>query len=221
MTDAATKTDDNLPTILVHENMLSYPYKKQESIITADGSEKLLSGVRYNYDQLFMSPYSYPIKNISATALPGNIPWDDTKDFAFEQYLVTGTTYDYDCFGNIVQETDRNGFPTAYVWGHDGHFLVAKVVGSTFERLQEIQGLGDIYQPVPGNLTEEQISALYALKDTQVSIFDYDPYVGVTRTIDPSGRKAFYRYDADGKLIFISDENHAVVQSYDYHIKTE
>ena len=208
---------------IVDRNMFAYPYRKQVTLRKPDMSEMLLSGQKYTYFDfmLHFRETPFPVESTASTVLPGAVAWSSRQDFTFDSYLVAGNTYKYDWYGNIVQETDRSGFPTAYVWGHKGAFLVAKVVGATFEELQAIPDLGWEDRFIAANLTPDQINALYALKNVQVSVCDYDPYIGVIRTIDPARRETRYNYDSDGKLISVVDDKGIITDSYEYHIKNQ
>lgn len=208
---------------IVERNMIAYPYRKQMTLRKPDMSEMLLSGQKYTYFDfmLHFRETPFPVENRASVVLPGVVPWSSRQDFTFDSYLVAGTTYKYDWKGNIVQETDRSGFPTAYVWGHNGAFPVAKVAGATFEALQAIPDLGLTDRFFAGNLTPDQINALYALKNVHVSVYDYDPFIGVTRTIDPARRETRYSYNADGKLISVVNDKGMITDSYEYQIKNQ
>lgn len=206
-----------------NRNILSCPYKKQVTLRKSDSSEILLLGERYDYYDFFVHFRNtpFPIEKINSTTLSENVPWNSLLDFNFEEYLEPGDTYQYDWFGNIVQISDQKGVPTSFIWGHKGQYLVAKVVGASLEQLKNVKGLGYTNHFVEGNLAEDEIDALYALENVQVTVYDYDPYVGITRVIDPSGRQSHYRYDSNGKLIQVKDDKNILMEQYDYNIKNK
>lgn len=58
-----------------------------------------------------------------------------------------------------------------------------------------------------------------ALPQAEVSVYTYNPLIGVTSVTDPSGRKVSYEYDNAGRLQRMTDEDGNPLQKYEYMIK--
>ncbi len=112
----------------------------------------------------------------------------------------TDTTYDrYDTNGRLLETTDRMGIKTAYVWGYDGLYVVAKVVGASFETVKTAVGLrNDNYLNTEAEI-ETAGAVLRRLPGVQVTSWLYDPHVGVTKVIDPRG------IDGDGHQLRVGE----------------
>ena len=67
----------------------------------------------------------------------------------------------YNVNGRVLQITDRNGLKTCYVWGYNGHYIVAKVVGVDHTKVKDVIGTVDY---LVGALTEAQDTALRGIK---------------------------------------------------------
>lgn len=55
--------------------------------------------------------------------------------------------------------------------------------------------------------------------DASVNTISYTPLVGMTSTIDDSGRTTYYEYDSFQRLKHIKDQKGNIIKSYDYHYK--
>ena len=124
-------------------------------------------------------------------------------------------SYDhYDSEGRLLQSTDQTGVSTSYVWGYDGLYPVAQVVGAHYTTIQPIIGRTT---PFSISLSEAQESELRALSNVLVTTYKYKPHVGPTRITDPSGRSRCFSYDEYGRLASELDDQYRTVRSYNYH----
>lgn len=134
-------------------------------------------------------------------------------------------SYDvYDKSGRILQVTDKSRIPTSYIGGgHGGLYPVAKIVNCTIAEVMRISSLTTLQAtPLSGNLPDSAKNRLYddATKsgnNYQVSVYDYVPFIGISRMIDPSGRSIYYEYGDDGKLSTVRDDQGNPVRDYIYH----
>ena len=128
-------------------------------------------------------------------------------------------TYDkYDSKGRLLQMTDRSGLQTCYVWGYEGLYPIAEVVGTDYSAIQEITNR---VEPLSTNFTSAQEASLRQLDGVFVTTFVYDPYVGVTKVTDPSGRQKSFSYDSYGRLSGEFKDGGARVRRYSYSIINE
>lgn len=128
-------------------------------------------------------------------------------------------TYDkYDSKGRLLQKADRSGLKTCYVWGYEGMYPIAEVVGTDYSAIQEITNRTE---PLSTNFSSAQEAGLRDLDGVFVTTFVYDPYVGVTKVTDPSGRQKSFSYDSYGRLSGEFKDGGARVRSYSYSIINE
>ena len=117
------------------------------------------------------------------------------------------TTYSYDIFGRVLQKTDPVGITTTYVWGYNGLYPVAEIVGATLTQVKTASGLLDIEtEPLSGTLTATQEAALRNMSGAEVTVWEYAPLVGLTKETTPDGRSTTYTYNASGKLHQVLDD---------------
>lgn len=117
------------------------------------------------------------------------------------------TNYSYDKLGRILQKTDPAGISSVYVWGYNGLYPVAQIVGATLAQVKEVSGLSGIENaPLSGALSSTQVSALRNLSGTEVTTWEYAPLVGLTKETTPDGRSTSYTYNASGKLHQVLDD---------------
>ena len=96
---------------------------------------------------------------------------------------------------------------TTYIWGYNGLYPVAQIVGATLAQVKAISGLSDIENaPLSGALSSTQISALRNLSGAEVTVWEYAPLVGLTKETTPDGRSTSYTYNASGKLHQVLDD---------------
>ena len=132
----------------------------------------------------------------------------------------TDKTFDkYDSFGHPLQVTDKSGKSTCYIWGYDGQYVVAKIENIKYDELSLQCDIEDTAYPdsLPDSL-EHDLRTLG--KNIMVTTYKYKPLVGVQCITDASGRKTYYDYDKDGKLICVKDDKGEPIQSYQYNIVT-
>ncbi|GHT26182.1 hypothetical protein AGMMS4957_21680 [Bacteroidia bacterium] len=132
----------------------------------------------------------------------------------------------YDSHGNLLQYTLPDGTSTAYLWGYNYLYPIAKIENAVYS---------DVTAKIPAN-TLENIAAKLAptasdlttinnlrtqLPNAQISTYTYKPLVGIQTMTDPRGVTVTYEYDAVGRLKTIKDENNKVLENYDYHYKNQ
>ena len=134
-------------------------------------------------------------------------------------YLTDKTFDKYDSFGHPLQVTDKSGKSTCYIWGYDGQYVVAKIENIKYDELSLQCDIEDTAYPdsLPDSL-EHDLRTLG--KNIMVTTYKYKPLVGVQCITDASGRKTYYDYDKDGKLICVKDDKGEPIQSYQYNIVT-
>jgi hypothetical protein len=134
--------------------------------------------------------------------------------------LETEATIDkYDDKGNILQVTGKDGIITAYVWGYDQKYPVAKIVGRSYDDAINLNGI--ILTTVndgslPDATIRMELSKLRALSNCLVSTYTYKPLTGVSSETDPDGRTIYYEYDVVGRLALTRDKDNNILKKYAY-----
>ncbi|MDN5216387.1 hypothetical protein QQ020_30240 [Fulvivirgaceae bacterium BMA12] len=141
---------------------------------------------------------------------------------------------DYDTDPNIVEkvrvlEEDVNGniteagLYTAYLWGYNGKYPVAEVIGSTHASISALVNTNILQNPPSDQQLRTELNKIrtgLANTAAQVTTYTYDPLVGMTSQTDPNGQTIFYQYDDFNRLELIKDQAGNIVQQYSYNYKS-
>ncbi|OQP67841.1 hypothetical protein A4R26_32585 [Niastella populi] len=126
---------------------------------------------------------------------------------------------EYDIKGNILQVTGKDGVVTAYVWGYDQKYPVAKIIGSSYADAISQSGV-DLAIVNNATLSDATIRAelhkLRTLANCFVSTYTYKPMTGMTSETDPDGRTIYYEYDLFGRLSLTRDKDNNILKKYAY-----
>ncbi|RLJ31864.1 YD repeat-containing protein [Chryseobacterium sp. 7] len=155
----------------------------------------------------------------------------------------TDATYDkYNSKGELLQYTTKDGAPVTVIWGYKQTQPIAKIEGGTYAQTMQAFGLSpddiNAYQQLEivkksdldmDDATEtsllnelESFKKKTDFKDFKITVYTYDPLVGVKAIISPSGLKETYKYDAANRLIRILDRDGNILKEnkYNYAPKT-
>lgn len=193
------------------KNIVKYPVKTQTSV----SGLGITSGKRYSFVESGNGLINLSKTEIIETSTPLS-----SQDFSFDDYLKTEYTYVRDALGNIIQKTDASGMNTVYILG--GIYLLAEVKNVSLNQVKNIMGLNGIENRLNiKELSSYQIDALYKIKNSEVTVYEYKPLVEKSMIIDPHQKRIYYIYNDDGKLIEIKDHNEDAVEMYRYHYKND
>lgn len=121
----------------------------------------------------------------------------------------------YDSHGNPTEIVDEHGVHTAILWGYKGMYPVAKVYGITIAELMSLIGKTD-NEPLEKRLSDKERDAILGNTVTpMVDIYEYIPLVGLSRHYTGDDNRIDYGYDANGRLISISDAK-GKLKEFDY-----
>lgn len=130
----------------------------------------------------------------------------------------------YDRYGNPVHVIKDGSEEIIYIWGCKGQYLIAEVHGTTYDEVKE--NLENIISDLPEDVSDYGAGAgIYGLivrayvPNALVTIYVYEPLIGITGIIYPNGNASLYEYDSAGRLICIKDDNEKVLKEYQYNIK--
>jgi len=166
-------------------------------------------------------------------------------DWAYEatnsQEDIRIMTYDlYDNKGNLLQYTGQDGIPTTILYGYNQTHPIAKIEGASYDTVMNALGLASGSNPATylssdivnkSNLDKDSstedifMNTLNSLrnnsllKNYQITTTTYDPIIGITHNIPPSGITQKYIYDIAGRLIKIEDMNGKLIKEFEYNYK--
>jgi hypothetical protein len=206
--------------------MLGIPvYTKNYKGTKLLNSQKTLfekTGVYVNSRNVILPKYIYSSKN--TTALEKRI-----------------TYHSYDNKGNPLEISIEDDSHTAYIWGYNQKYPIAKIENSTYAEVSGyVYGLQyysdldndrtiDTIEP-DGSITPVGNEGILrdfsttlrnntALQDKYVTTYTYDPLIGVTSITDPKGYTIYYVYDAFNRLEFIKDTEGNILSKNEYNYK--
>ena len=130
----------------------------------------------------------------------------------------------YDGNGNVTQMAKTGDVKTSFIYGYDGNYPVAKVIGAT--QAQVISALSSTAIPYGttafNNATSSQLISAFnqvrsALPEAQIISYTYIPLVGVSTVTDPRGYTSNYIYDIFNRLERIEDQDGNIIEEYEYN----
>ena len=123
--------------------------------------------------------------------------------------------FKYDGIGNVIEVSDY-GYKTAYIWGYNSQYLVAKIDG--FSRVQVDAALGSNFNGGANGLEGAELSSLYSsFPRGALSVYDYNLGTGLASVRDANQQLTSFEYDALGRLSYIKDTNGNVLKAFQYH----
>jgi YD repeat-containing protein len=130
-------------------------------------------------------------------------------------------TVDVDSRGNVLTEVDKNGIMTAYLWGYNGNYPIAKLIGT--DHVTALQYVDPVILSTGTDLQiSQELSNLrngFEGSDVQIYTYAYQPLVGITISTDPNGVSHYFKYDNFGRLKQVADQNNNVIRTYKYHYR--
>ncbi|WP_139785470.1 DUF5977 domain-containing protein [Chryseobacterium phocaeense] len=150
---------------------------------------------------------------------------------------VDGTFDKYNSKGKILQYTTKEGSPVTVIWGYKQTHPIAKIEGGTYSQVMQAFGLDtndnnsylqlNIVKKSDLDTDESTESSLIAeldnfrkrveFKDFKITVYTYDPLIGVKTITSPSGFREFYKYDASNRLIRVLDKEGNILKDNKYN----
>lgn len=133
--------------------------------------------------------------------------------------VVYTTTFQHDALGRTVQVTGPDGRSSVHLWGHGGLYPVARIDGATLSQVRTAIGDATLgMAPLSGGMDATTAGLLRSslAAPAEVTVYAWDPLVGLTATTGPDGRTTTYEYNLTGKLKGIRDDGGHLVEEYRY-----
>ncbi|MCQ9641427.1 hypothetical protein MP478_18760 [Chryseobacterium sp. WG14] len=180
--------------LMISKNMIGIPLETK-TVQTVNNVTKTLSRTETIY------PTVLPHVSTGNLVLPVSILSYDNLNNASSKEV----SFDkYDEQGNILQYTKKDGIPVSIVWGYNKTEPIAEIVGATYSQVESL--ISDIVAKSNEDATDptKEAALLIALENFKpigsVTKYTYDPLVGVTHIIPPSGIREQYIYDTTNRL---------------------
>lgn len=189
-------------TGLVNENRIEEPIAVIKYLRKAGESErKIIDIIQFLYkpfegcglQKLSLLTYLLP------EPLPENTNFGDIGGAMKYMY---GIEYynNYDRYGNLITyniHTDKEEI--IYIWASPT-MMAAEIKGSTYKAVKEALGM----QPEEYSmnyLDKPELEDLRGkLPNAHITLYEYDPQIGIKHLSDPTKRDSFYQYDRSGRL---------------------
>jgi YD repeat-containing protein len=137
--------------------------------------------------------------------------------------------YNYDRYGNPVYITKDDATMIVYIWSYMGQYPVAEIINATYAEVNAaLSKLGLTNIDAICKTTTPNIDKIRSLRtelsNASVSVYSYQPLIGILTATDPSGITTYYDYDPFGRLeeTYIIENNvKKIIQSYNYNYKNK
>ncbi len=206
--DLSSSEQGEVEQTMIDSNIVSLPFREEQYIKKQGSStETLAGGRRYTY--------ICPVESNLRIIRPSK---EEVYDATTGTWKTEKLYTKYDRLGNLLEMTDNNGVPTAYLWGHNRLYPVAKVGGCTLEEVSTATGISNIESnPIAGSVSfyETALRTLSAA-GKEVTTYYYRPFVGLSGINTPDGKTISYIYNKDGKLKRIEDNEGKAVDAVYY-----
>lgn len=205
--------------LLKNKRMLSYPIQVEKYL-----NNNKISTNRVNY--IDFGNQIYAPENLTASK------GDNSLEVTLRQQ--------YDTAGNLVELHRENGTSVVYIYGYNKSSLVAKIENATLSNIptsyitaiqvasnndedRTIDTNTNTHIGTEGNLRRElyKLYNLNSLQQAMITVYTYDPLIGMTSTTDPRKTISYYDYDSFNRLEFVKDHEGNVVKQHCYNYKGE
>ncbi|WP_126245292.1 hypothetical protein [Chitinophaga rhizosphaerae] len=220
---------------LIRKNIVSVPIETVKLKVQPQGTLSVTGGSLTNYyptgwgkiqsvsvleTNLAIPLSAFKFSNAPAAQLPASR--NATQFAADARYKPRVLFNSYDSHGNPTEKQKANDVKEVYLWGYNGAYPVAKVMGTDYTTVS-----GLINQSMLDNAhayTDSQIRAelnkirtrFSGNSQVSVSTYTYAPLIGMTSQTDANNITTFYEYDSFGRLILVRDQNNKILKMMEY-----
>jgi hypothetical protein len=129
-----------------------------------------------------------------------------------------------DELGNPTEIRTKDNLVTSYLWGYNQTLPIAKIVNATYDQVVAQLNPGDLALLKGAGLTSNQIASKIGLlrtrlPDAQITIYAFEPHIGIAVVTDPDGKTVSYSYDELQRLVMIKDNDLYPVTGFKYNYK--
>jgi len=145
---------------------------------------------------------------------------NSSKDITIDGSYKFDTKIDYNEYNQIKQMVGKDNIYTAYLWGYNNQYPVARVIGTDYVTASTKIAQTVLDNPPSDALLQAELNKLRAIPNTQVISYTYIPFRGVTSITDPRGVISSYTYDALGRLVLSKNDDNNITGKYSYTFQT-
>jgi YD repeat-containing protein len=127
----------------------------------------------------------------------------------------------YNGIGNITQQQKTNDVKEVYLWGYNQAYPVAKITGSDYATVLAKISQNILDNPASDQALRTELSKLNTISGAMVTMYTYDPLLGLTSETDPSGKTIYYEYDGFNRLKLIRDKDSNIIKRFDYQYQQQ
>ncbi len=143
----------------------------------------------------------------------------------FDPAFKARANFNYDAFGNVIEQAKTDDIKTAYVWGYNHTRPVAQIIGSDYATVKTALG-GDAainaLQTIDGDALISALAVLRTdgtLSTALITTYTYNPLVGITSQTDANGFTTRFIYDDFKRLFRVVDNDLNILKQYEYKYK--
>jgi len=141
---------------------------------------------------------------------------NSSKDITIDGTYKLDTKIDYNEYNQIKQMLGKDDVYTAYLWGYNNQYLVARVTGTDYATASSKVTQTVLDNPSSDAILQTELNKLRTIPNTQVISYTYMPYRGITSIADLRGVVSSYTYDALGRLILSRNNDNNITGKYSY-----
>ncbi|TRX59531.1 hypothetical protein FNH22_10280 [Fulvivirga sp. M361] len=210
----------------MNEKHIITPVVERTRWITEGPDKSLLSASATNYQYVIDNDIIVPHQSFELTPI-NTINYTESVDGQVfdNDYRLYKTYTKFDSKGNVLEYTSIDGLHTAFIWGYNNLYPIAKIENSTYAAVSAILG-ADLGLLNGNSLTEDQIrTKIYSLRshanmvNARVTTYTYKPLIGVSSVTDPNSIITYYEYDNLGRLRLLRDNDGNIIKRYTYNYK--
>lgn len=205
---------------LLNHNMKASPIEKIIQVKDKNGNVRIVAAEHIRYhrnipvvDSVFAFSAASGISNYQPVSVDGS---NYQRNAAFE----FGQTFtNYDAYGNVVEQISRNGIKEALIWGYDHQYLIAKIVGASYNDVISGINMTVLNNPANDDQLRSEINKIrtrFSGSGVQIMSYTYAPLIGITSVSDVNNVTSYFEYDSSNRLKLIKDQNGKIIKLYEY-----
>ncbi|MDG5490641.1 RHS repeat domain-containing protein [Psychroserpens sp. SPM9] len=125
----------------------------------------------------------------------------------------------YDTYDNPLEVSKVDGAHISYIYGFNKSLPVAKVTNATYANIEVI--LGTNFTLADNLSAANETSLRNGLPDALISVYRYDPILGITSTVDEKGYEMTYEYDPFNRLKRVKDADGNILSENAYFYQNQ
>lgn len=180
--------------------------RSNSKLVSASGNRYELEHGRVN----LKASYSFNTLN-SFSPSPNGLLFENGYELNQEFVLYDAGT------GKLKQFVDRTGIVNSIIWGYGNRFPIVQGVGISYDQLQAAFVAAQAFGEVGTVAYETALRNHSFTAGKQITTYQHNPLVGVTKITDPNGQTKSFQYDNNARLKRVLDHSGFTLQEHAYH----